>query len=69
MVEQIVTVIDELDVPVKDEFIGDLVGSLSLGSANRIQFKGTDLLVHELVNIEDLNARINLTFSNTIFNI
>ncbi|WP_442589265.1 hypothetical protein ACSBL2_24920 [Pedobacter sp. AW31-3R] len=69
MTEAVITVTDELDIPVKDDFTGDIAGSIALGSANRIKIKGTDLQVRELTNIEDLSASSVPSFSNTIFTI
>ncbi|WP_442589211.1 hypothetical protein ACSBL2_24645 [Pedobacter sp. AW31-3R] len=53
MTEAVVTVTEQLNIPIKDIFTTDAAGSIALGSANRIKTKGSDNIVREIANLEE----------------
>lgn len=60
MTESIVTVTDELDIPVKDDFTGDIPGSIALGSQERIKIKGSDNVAREVANVIDIALKTSI---------
>ena len=60
MTESIVTVTDQLDIPVKDDFTGDIPGSIALGSKERIKTKGSDTVVREVANMVDIALKTTI---------
>lgn len=47
----------QLVLPVKDEFSSDEIGSIASGNTDRIKHKGSDNLIREVANLEDIEQR------------